>query len=158
MDHDNNLPPSKSPVDGTDAEDHQSAESPESPDARNGDDRHSGHIRVDEPKRPTLTARNTLRGQSRLDVGEALRLERSRQEQETLLGADEEADDDGCYPPRTSDEPRAPNPHKFLPVYATIHKIRRLVIASIGKSFSSYGSVRYPNILAIQTIPTRPTN
>jgi hypothetical protein len=27
-----------------------------------------------------------------------------------------------------------PNPHKSLPVYATIHKIRRLVIASIGRN------------------------
>lgn len=60
-------------------------------------------------------------------------MERSREEQEALLGSDEEADDDGCYPPRVSDEPRAPNPHATLPVYATIHKIRRLVIASIGR-------------------------
>jgi hypothetical protein len=101
--------------------------------AANSDAGASSHIRLEAPKRPDLLKRNTLRGQSSKSVSEALRLERSREEQETLLGADEEADDDGCYPPRISDEPRAPNPHKSLPVYATIHKIRRLVIACIGR-------------------------
>lgn len=94
----------------------------------------SGHIRLDEPTRPSMFQRNTFRGQSSKSVSEALRQERSRQEQETLLGAEEQADDDGCYPPRISDAPRKPNPHKSLPVYATIHKIRRLVIATIGES------------------------
>lgn len=92
----------------------------------------SSHIRLQTPQRPDLFKRHTARGQSAKSVSEALRLERSREEQETLLGVDEEADDDGCYPPRVNDEPRAPNPHMGLPVYATIHKIRRLVIASIG--------------------------
>ncbi len=32
---------------------------------------------------------------------------------DALLGEEEEADDDGCYPPRINDEPRAPNPHKI---------------------------------------------
>ena len=77
--------------------------------------------------------RHSARNESRKSVSEALRLARSREEQDTLLGADEQADDDGCYPPRITDEPRVPNPHRFLPVYTTIHKIRRLVIASIGK-------------------------
>lgn len=95
-----------------------------------------GHIRLDEPKRPKLSARNTLREQSTKSFSEALRLARSREEQETLLGDEEQADDDGCFPPRTSDAPRAPNPHKDLPIYATIHKIRRLVIASIGTPHS----------------------
>ena len=93
----------------------------------------NSHIQLEIPQRPDLYPRKSLRGQSSKSVSEALRLERSREEQETLLGADEEADDDGCYPPRNhQDGPRAPNPHKSLPIYATIHKIRRLVIASIG--------------------------
>lgn len=96
----------------------------------------SSHIRVDEPSRPTFL-KNSLRGQSTKSVSEALKLARSREEQETLLGEEEEADDDGCYPPRVNDEPRAPNPHKDLPVYTTIHKIRRLVIASIDDPYST---------------------
>lgn len=89
----------------------------------------SAHIRVQSPQprpRPSLP-RNSTR-----NVQEALRIARRREEQETLLNEDEEADDDGCYPPRKNDDPRAPNPHSSLPVYTTIHKIRRLVIASIG--------------------------
>ena len=96
----------------------------------------SNHIRLEAPKRPDLFKRNTGRGESTKSVSEALRLARSREEQETLLGPHEEADDDGCYPPRINDEPRAPNPHKELPIYATIHKIRRLVIASIEDPYS----------------------
>lgn len=99
----------------------------------NSDAGNSGHIQLDEPRRPSLYQRNTYRGQSTKSVSEALRQERSRQEQETLLGAEDQADDDGCYPPRVTDEPRTPNPHKRLPVYSTIHKIRRLVIATIGE-------------------------
>lgn len=104
----------------------------------NSDAENSGRIRLDEPTRPQLFKRNTLRGQSSKSVSEALRLERSRQEQETLLGCEEQADDDGCYPPKVSDEPRAPNPHKALPVYTTIQKIRRLVIATIGGNEHTY--------------------
>ena len=48
----------------------------------------------------------------------------------------EAQDDDGCYPPRRQDEPRVPNPHASLPIYTTIHKIRRLIIASIGRAYS----------------------
>ena len=94
------------------------------------DGANSAHIRIpDDPsRRPKLSKRDTTKS-----VSEALRLARSREEQETLLGEEEQADDDGCYPPRISDEPRAPNPHRNLPIYATIHKIRRLVIASIGR-------------------------
>jgi hypothetical protein len=68
-------------------------------------------------------------------MSEAMRIARSREEQEELLDDEEQADDDGCYPPRKNDDPRAPNPHGWLPVYTTIHKIRRLVVASIGRSF-----------------------
>lgn len=89
-----------------------------------------------EPERPSLPARLAagLRGESHRSMNEAMRLARSREEQETLLNDEEQADDDGCYPPRKNDDPRAPNPHGRLPVYTTIHKIRRLVVASIGRS------------------------
>ena len=108
------------------------------PSSDGGNSSHS-HIRLEAPSRPDMFKRHSMRGESTKSVSEALRLARSREEQETLLGADEQADDDGCYPPRRTDAPRAPNPHKRLPVYATIHKIRRLMIASIGKCNSSYG-------------------
>lgn len=93
------------------------------------------HIAVTEPERPSLPARLSaaVRGESHRSLSEAMRMERSRQEQETLLDDEEQADDDGCYPPRKNDDPRAPNPHGWLPVYTTIHKIRRLVVASIGR-------------------------
>ena len=91
-----------------------------------------GHIQMTEPERPAFLKRSATAGQSHRSISDALRLARSREEQETLLGDEEQADDDGCYPPRKSDDPRTPNPHGWLPVYTTIHKIRRLVIASIG--------------------------
>lgn len=93
------------------------------------------HIALTEPERPSLPARLSaaVRGESHRSMSEAMRMERSRQEQETLLDDEEQADDDGCYPPRKNDDPRAPNPHGWLPVYTTIHKIRRLVVASIGR-------------------------
>lgn len=106
----------------------------ETPNSEAIDHDNGGHITLDEPHRPQLLSRNTLRGTSTKSVSDALRLARSREEQETLLGDEECADDDGCFPPRINDEPRIPNPHRNLPIYATIHKIRRLVIASIGKA------------------------
>ncbi len=116
-------------------EDQENSQSPDiQADESRSEAGNSAHIKVDEPKRPQLSRPGTSRGQSTFNVSDALRLERSRHEQETLLGDHEEADDDGCYPPRITDEPRAPNPHQSLPVYATIHKMRRLIIASIGLS------------------------
>jgi len=91
----------------------------------------SRHIRLASPESPDLRP-NPRRNQSSRSMTEALRLARSAEEQETLLGEEEVADDDGNYPPRKNDDPRAPNPHANLPVYTTIHRIRRLVIASIG--------------------------
>ena len=93
------------------------------------------------PERPPLFKRNTMRNQSTKSLGEALRLARTREEQETLLGEEEMADDDGCYPPRMNDEPRAENPHRQLPVYTAIHRIRRLIMASIGRSRNNAISV-----------------
>jgi hypothetical protein len=95
----------------------------------------SAHITmIKPPPRPSLPKRGTAaRGTaSSRNITEAMRLARSREEQETLLGDEEQADDDGCYPPRQNDDPRKPNPHSALPVYTTIHKIRRLVLAAIG--------------------------
>ncbi|KAF2766975.1 hypothetical protein EJ03DRAFT_376564 [Teratosphaeria nubilosa] len=105
---------------------------------RNGSDYagSNSHIQLQEPERPQLYSRSAMRGESSKSLSEALRLARSREEQETLLGPDEQADDDGCYPPRQNDEPRAPNPHRSLPIYTTIHKIRRLIIASIDDPYS----------------------
>lgn len=98
------------------------------------------HISVSEPHRPSLPARLTaaVRGESHRSLSEAMRIARSREEQEELLNDEEQADDDGCYPPRKNDDPRAPNPHGWLPVYTTIHKIRRLVVASIGRSHHTF--------------------
>lgn len=70
----------------------------------------------------------------------AVRQQKAREEAERLLGeADEEnADQDLVFPHmhgRTwthNGEPRAPDPHAGLPVYKTIHKIRREVLACIG--------------------------
>ncbi|KAK5114327.1 hypothetical protein LTR62_002578 [Meristemomyces frigidus] len=94
------------------------------------------HITVEATPRPNLYKRGTWRGDSVKSVSEALRLARSREEQEELLGEGELADDDGCYPPRKTDDPRAPNPHSSLPVYITIHKIKRLVTAAIDDPYS----------------------
>ncbi|KAK5135013.1 hypothetical protein LTR08_005673 [Meristemomyces frigidus] len=91
---------------------------------------------MEEPQRPHLFRRNTARGESTKSIGEVLRHARNREEQETLLDDEELADDDGCYPPRQNDDPRVPNPHSWLPVYTTIHKIRRLVLASIDDPYS----------------------
>jgi len=95
-----------------------------------------------EPVRPAFPARlrASARGESHRSISEAMRIARSREEQEELLDDEEQADDDGCYPPRKNDDPRAPNPHGWLPVYTTIHKIRRLVVASIGRFFHFFSS------------------
>lgn len=97
-------------------------------------------ITYTEPVRPAFPARlrASARGESHRSISEAMRIARSREEQEELLDDEEQADDDGCYPPRKNDDPRAPNPHGWLPVYTTIHKIRRLVVASIGRFFISF--------------------
>lgn len=60
--------------------------------------------------------------ESSRSITEALRQARAREEQETLLGDDEQADDDGCYPPRRDDRPFVENPHAGLPVYMTIQR------------------------------------
>lgn len=102
-------------------------------------------ITLTEPSRPPMPARLTSkRGESHRSMSEAMRIARSREEQEELLNEEEEADDDGCYPPRKNDDPRAPNPHGWLPVYTTIHKIRRLIVASIGRF--KHCSLHFPTV------------
>lgn len=100
-----------------------------------------GHIIMRSPSpdrlRPKMPDRKDRKEQSSRSISEALRVQRRREEQETLLEEGEQADDDGCYPPRKDSIPWQPNPHAKLGVYTTIHRIRRLVIASIGKTFTS---------------------
>ena len=105
-------------------------------------------ITYTEPVRPAFPARlrASARGESHRSMSEAMRIARSREEQEELLDDEEQADDDGCYPPRKNDDPRAPNPHGWLPVYTTIHKIRRLIVASIGRFFQSSPSCCFLSI------------
>jgi len=101
-----------------------------------------GHIRLASPSPAGSDRPQIRRGQSNRSISEALRLAQSQQEQEELLGEEEQADDDGCFPPRQTDEPQQPNPHSDLPVYTSIHRIRRLVMACIGQSCSSRVHVR----------------
>lgn len=97
----------------------------------------SRHITMDSPSmRPRLPDRKDRTQQSARSISEALRVARAREDQETLLEDGAQADDDGCYPPRKDSIPWQPNPHAKLSVYTTIHRIRRLVIASIGASLS----------------------
>lgn len=118
-------------------DDDNSAESPEQQNG-NGDK----HITMTTPSpgrfRPSLPDRFSAREQSSRSISEAVRLAMSREEQQQLLDDDdgdgEQADDDGCYPPRKDSIPWQPNPHRQLPIYTTIHRIRRLVIACIGTS------------------------
>jgi hypothetical protein len=83
-------------------------------------------------KRPSMWRRTTPRGESNRSIQESLRSAKMRLEQETLLGPHEQADERGCYPPRQKHELRTPNPHKHLPIYTTIHRMRRIVVASVG--------------------------
>ncbi|KAI9666242.1 MAG: hypothetical protein M1821_004177 [Bathelium mastoideum] len=90
--------------------------------------------------------------QSSRSITEALRQARAREEQATLLDDEEQADDDGCYPPRQDDRPFVENPHARLPVYLTIQRIRRLVIASIDDPYSA-DQLRAPRMVAAVVRP-----
>lgn len=95
----------------------------------------SEHIRLPSPASSIgkLRPANAPRSQSNRSIREVMRMARENEEQELLIGEDQMADDDGCYPPRQNDDPQAPNPHANLPIYTTIHRIRRLIIATIGR-------------------------
>ncbi|EOD45061.1 putative nonselective cation channel protein [Neofusicoccum parvum UCRNP2] len=69
----------------------------------------------------------------------ALAALRQQEEQEHLLGGDDEEERVG---PQAADESERPeeifatDPHKDLPVYRTIHRIRRLILASIDDPYT----------------------
>jgi hypothetical protein len=95
----------------------------------------SQHIKLPERlNRPHTGLHRTL--------SDALRAERSREEQETLLGdgEDEDADRDGCVrEPGELPGPReifAPDLHAGLNIYYNIQRIRRLVLASIEDPYT----------------------
>src|ERR1700760_2954676 len=74
-------------------------------------------------------------------ISHALRLAREREESETLLGDIEEhggvADRSGCIGPAGSATwGGQANPWAHLPVYKNIHRIRRLVMASIDDPYT----------------------
>lgn len=84
-----------------------------------------------------------LRRDSLRSFSFAIRAAKAREEQEALLRDQEEEEDPepGEFFPIhgrtwTHNGPRAPNPHAHLPVYRTIHLIRKEVLACIGKSAS----------------------
>ncbi|KAF2008221.1 hypothetical protein P154DRAFT_516924 [Amniculicola lignicola CBS 123094] len=113
------------------------------------------HIRI-----PTQLQRPHL-SESHRSLSDALRAVRSREEQETLLGEDEEiADDDGCLREdgrRTG--PReifCPDPHSELPVYYSIQRIRRLVLATIDDPYTAE-QLREPrmNVLIVKPLVER---
>ncbi|TKA64278.1 hypothetical protein B0A49_06591, partial [Cryomyces minteri] len=66
-------------------------------------------------------------------MNQTIRAARSREEQEALLMNEEQAEDS---PLPASDGIHVPNPHAELPVYISIHRIRRLIIASIDDPYS----------------------
>ncbi|KAF2838562.1 receptor-activated Ca2+-permeable cation channel [Patellaria atrata CBS 101060] len=76
------------------------------------------------------------RPETRRTLSDALRLAQSREEQETLLGDEEVADENGCITDSLSQVIFAPDPHAKLPVYTNIHRIRRLIIASIDDPYT----------------------
>ncbi|KAI9812030.1 MAG: hypothetical protein M1827_004922 [Pycnora praestabilis] len=57
-------------------------------------------------------------------------------EQEPLLADEEQADEDGCFTAQTNDQPCAPNPYASLPIYNTIHRLRREIIIAIDDPYT----------------------
>ncbi|KAF2175631.1 hypothetical protein K469DRAFT_701665 [Zopfia rhizophila CBS 207.26] len=112
----------------------------------------SPHIRIpDHLTRPHLNS-------SHRSLSDALRAVRSREEQETLLDDDEVADPDGCLRengcgPR---EVFCQDPWRDLPVYMTIHRIRRIVLASIDDPYT-VDQLKEPrmNILIVKPLVDR---
>ncbi|KIW02915.1 hypothetical protein, variant 1 [Verruconis gallopava] len=68
-------------------------------------------------------------------ISDVLRQVREREEQENLLGDDENAnaDHEGCL---NLTESFVQNPYQQLPVYRNIHRIRRLMLASIDDPYT----------------------
>lgn len=97
---------------------------------------------------------NSLRPDLQRSLSDALRMMRSREEQETLLGDEEQADADGCL--HGPEQIFCPNPHLELPVYASIHRIRRLVMASIDDPYT-FEQLKEPrlNVLIVRPLVER---
>ncbi|KAF2679119.1 hypothetical protein K458DRAFT_435352 [Lentithecium fluviatile CBS 122367] len=93
-------------------------------------------------------------------LSDALRAERSREEQETLLGDDEDADRDGCLrEPGELPGPReifARDLHASLNIYYNIQRIRRLVLASIEDPYTM-NQLKEPrmNVLIVKPLMDR---
>lgn len=100
----------------------------------------SSHIKLSSPDKQDQLALSPMpmpisrTKSSRSIRGGAARLARETEEQELLLDDDSvhEIDDRGNWPPRNPKDLRPVNPHADLPVYTTIHRIKMLMIASIG--------------------------
>lgn len=85
---------------------------------------------------PAITVDTSARPEGvRRTISEALRLARERDEQENLLADDEALVEsaDSCLGPLRRVHT---NPHEDLPVYKTIHRIRRLILASIDDPYT----------------------
>ncbi|KAF2869069.1 hypothetical protein BDV95DRAFT_499296 [Massariosphaeria phaeospora] len=109
---------------------------------------------------PEHLARPHLAGPHR-SLSEALRFVRSREDQETLLSVDDvDARSDGCL--REDGEGAGPrelffaDPHSNLGVYVTIHRIRRLVLATIEDPYTM-DQLREPrmNVLIVKPLVDR---
>lgn len=123
------------PTNGTSTLNGTGTGSSSNPNFNNVPSRHQSaqHIKLaDHLNRPHLKAHRTL--------SDALRAERSREEQETLLNDDDLADADGCL--RDHGQPSGPrqvfysDPNSALDTYYNIHRIRRLVLASIEDPYT----------------------
>ncbi|KAF2731073.1 hypothetical protein EJ04DRAFT_472594, partial [Polyplosphaeria fusca] len=122
------------------------------------DRRSSAHITIPRhlAHRPHLSE---LRSESHRSLSEALRVQRSHEEQETLLGDDEDADADGCLREEGPDAPGeifCPDPHAGLGVYMTIHRIRRIVLATIDDPYT-FDQLKEPrmNVLIVKPMVDR---
>ncbi|KAF2760801.1 hypothetical protein EJ05DRAFT_461371 [Pseudovirgaria hyperparasitica] len=103
-------------------------------------------------------SRNTQqpeRPHHRRSLSDALRLMRTREEQDNLLGDDERVDTEEGHV-QGPEQIFCPNPHAELPVYTTLHRIRRLVMASIDDPYS-FEQLKEPrmNVLIVRPLVDR---
>ena len=81
---------------------------------------------------------SSLRRQSTLGFSTSYQLGNGRHGQVAQLESGQEIEPDGCFPPHGVSQPCPANPFRDLPVYRTLHKIRKEVIAAIGESPNLY--------------------